>query len=219
MSSVSIPTQGLTLFIPKGWEQVPASTLDQVTAKLRQRAPNTKVNRPLAAFQKPPLVPGELIHPYIVVSILPSRPLTKDDLRRMAEHTPSQPIAVKVKGGSSEFVTAATPSFSFDESALRLRGTFISTIGGVRVTNYVEIIPTKKGAITLNGYLLGKTTAAAQQFYGPMFAAAQLDAAHAYYPPDKNQSMNQPIDWSKWIVAAVFGALIGAVLVRKKKPK
>ena len=196
MASVQLPTAGLSLSIPTGWQQVPTTTLDQAVMDLRKRAPNAKVNRPVAAFQKLPLTQGELTYPYILVYVFPSRPPTLSELKAMTTKLASQQIAGKMKESTNGFISAA-PSFSFDDSTLRVKGAFVSTVGDVgSVANYVEFVPSSNGVTSLNGYMLGSNVAAAQQFYGPIFDAAQMDTAHAYSPGHESHSLYQPFDWS-----------------------
>lgn len=217
-NSVSVPTLGLSLSIPRDWREVPTFTLEQVTKELRQRAPNTKVDQPSTAFQKPPLVSGELSYPYILVYSRSSRSLAKADLRALSTQAASRQVADKTKKDTGGFINPSSRSMIFDESDLRARGAFASNIGGVgSVATYIEIIPSTGGAITLSGYLLGATPAAAQEFYRPIFDSARLDAAHAYSPPEETPLLEQPFDWSKLISAAIMGALMAAIFGRKKK--
>jgi len=215
--SAFIPTEGLSLPIPREWSQVPPSTIDHVTMKLRQRLPNARINRPIAAFQKSPLVSDELVYPYILVYKFPSRPPSKSELRAMTTQALSQHVSDEARASTDGFVTF-NPTFTFDEDSSRVKGAFMSKVGEIGdVSNYVEIIPVRDGTVSLNGYLLGETPEIAKQFFGPVFGLASLDGAHSYMTLEKNQSLYIPFDWSKALSAALVGAAIAAIFSRKKK--
>lgn len=215
--SVHLQGTGLFLPIPADWQEVPTSALDQVVSAVRKRAPNAQVDRPVAAFQKPPLTENELTYPYILVYEFPSHPLSVSDLKTLARQMSRPGLVDEERKNTSGLINATVPSYSFDKNTSRIKGAFLLHNDDVGVVAaYAEFLPSSDGLIGLDGYLRESSVEEAQQFYGPMFAAARLDATHDYTPTYFTWPRAWSIDWSKVVATALVGALLAALFGRKR---
>jgi len=207
---------GLAFNLPRGWREVPASTLDALTADLRARAPTAAIKRSITGYQPAEYPSDRLTFPYVLVQEQASRPPTPEELRAAVVQMNSPEGARAVTQKSEGLLTEAVSQLAYDEATTTVNGTMLVEIDGNKLVAYTRIMVTSKGTVSLIGYYQAADRAAATKFFRPIFDTARLDASAQ--PSTKGTSVWwQGFDWVKVGTMMVTGMALGLLGTTRKK--
>jgi len=211
----------VTVQLPEGWVEVPASVLQQFFDEMQRQAPNAQIPRYSYAFQSKQGPPW-LDYPYVLVKVTATTRPTESELQSLPTVDLNDKVRDKRDDWSNVMKDSSLGKMRYDKAANVVWITSKSTVVNIgEVSGISGVIPTENGFVELHAY--AKTADFPQHF--PTFEKIITDAKIApllQYQPRWTDKLPAPIrrfDWKEMGFLVAIGALIGVFIAiyRRKR--
>ncbi len=203
-----------SISLPDGWVEMPSDVIDAYEKGIAKLAPNVPAQNYDYGFQLGS-ADNWFEYPYILVQINNMGRIPEKQIENLEEYSAQESIDKYKSDFDAVMSDVQAGKMYYDKSAkiIWLHIEF-SVVNIGPISGLSGIIPTEKGFIQVSGYSLKSDYAS----YAPVFRAAAIsvtpDSELVYKPKwsDRFTPMVSGIDWSKVIVKAVVGAIIGGLI-------
>lgn len=220
-NAATVVKHEVSLDLPDGWVEVPASVLQGFFDEMKRQAPLAQIPKYDYAFQAS-AGPPWLVSPYLLVKNTPNGRPTEHELETLPTLDLNAELKKSVDPLSALMSDSALGKMRYDKPANVVWIPSKSNVAGVgEVSGISGVIPTEKGFLELHGY--AKTADFAQQLpvFEKIVTSAQVAPDLKYQPrwTDKLPDDVGGFGFKQVVFALGAGLLVGIffTLTRRKK--
>jgi hypothetical protein len=204
----------ITVELPDGWVEVPASVLQRFYDEMQRQAPNAKIPKYDYAFQAK-AGPPWLDYPYVLVKVTPSGRPTESELESLPALNLNDKFEAK-KGDWAAVMTDTTlGQMRYDKAANVVWLSSKSNVVNVgSVSGISGVIPTEQGFVELHGYAQTGDFAGYFPTFQRIITGAKVSPVLLYQPrwSDKLGPAAGLFDFNRLGAKVALGAVIGILL-------
>lgn len=210
----------VTVEIPDGWVEVPASVLQDFYDELKRQMPLEKVPKYDYAFQAN-AGPPWLAYPYVLVRVAPTGRPTERELEELPKVDLNEEMRKQGGDWSKILKGSSMGQMRFDKAANIVWLSSKNDVANVGTVSGISgMIPTEQGFIEMHGYALEADFAQHLPTFEKIISGAKA-APHLAYQPRWSDKLGPAagLDFKRIGFFAVIGALIAvfAGIYRRRK--